>query len=70
MRKTFRQTGGKGRWSDPNNWSPAGVPSANDDVTINNKVVIDCIAEAKHLTVSKDSMVVWSPLFGSLTIRK
>jgi hypothetical protein len=44
-----------GDWSDPNNWSPAGVPAAGDTVTISNGDVVVVTDYQEITTVTIDS---------------
>ena len=46
-------------WSDPNNWSPAVMPSLTDDVTIRHgsSLTIDVIASAKSIEVLGTSTI-------------
>lgn len=42
-----------GNWSDPANWSPAGVPTATDDIIISTgKVLVDVEATVSTVTMS------------------
>lgn len=52
--KTWLGSGDGSTWADEENWSPAGIPSLYDDVTIDIKdasAAVDRTFEAKSLTV-------------------
>lgn len=49
--KTFTTAG---NWSVAANWTPAGVPAATDDVTINANCTVDVAAACNNLTVNSN----------------
>ena len=54
--------GGTGNWTDESKWEPAGVPWADDEVTVSNGTltIVSCV-RAKSLSVSDTAKVKVSP---------
>lgn len=68
--KTWDGGAATNNWGDGNNWNPNGVPTTDNDVTLNgaNTININVVANTKNLTVGNASLLLTIQTGNSLNI--
>lgn len=62
VKATVKNTVGSGAWNSATTWSPAGIPTATDEVFIatGHTILINADAEVKSVTVQQGAFLNWS----------